>query len=53
MWYNNINSSDSRGVIGYTQEIGGICSESKYAVIEWSGFQQIQNAAHELGHGYF
>jgi hypothetical protein len=47
------NKKESQGVIGYTQKIGGICSETKYSVIEWSGFAQIQNAAHELGHRYF
>ncbi len=46
-------SKDSRDVIGYTQEIGGICSQTKYSVVEWDGFLQIQNIAHELGHRYF
>jgi hypothetical protein len=53
IWGNNINSSQSIGVNGITQKIGGICSETKYSVIEWNGFAQIQNAAHELGHRYF
>ena len=36
-------------IIGYTF-IGGICSPNKYSIIEFNGFNQIQNAAHELGH---
>jgi hypothetical protein len=51
IWGNNI--TDPQGVIGITQKIGGICGETKYSVIEWNGFAQIQNAAHELGHRYF
>jgi hypothetical protein len=40
------------GVVGYTQEIGGICSEKKHSVIEWNAFNLIFIAAHELGHKY-
>jgi hypothetical protein len=40
------------GVNGYTQEIGGICSEKKHSVIEWRAFNLIFIAAHELGHRY-
>ena len=29
---------------------GGISSANKYAIVEYMGFNQIQNAAHELGH---
>jgi hypothetical protein len=39
-----------RKAIGYTQEIGGVCSNKKYSIIEYTGFNQIQNAAHELAH---
>jgi hypothetical protein len=37
------------GVIG-TAPISGICSPSQYSIIEFSGSNSIQNAAHELGH---
>jgi hypothetical protein len=36
--------------IGFSA-IGGICSPSRYAIVEYLGFNNIQNAAHELGHG--
>jgi hypothetical protein len=52
IWLDKKNDTASRGVIGVTKEIGGICSKNKYSVIEWGGFQQIFNAAHELGHRY-
>ena len=48
----DLNNKPPSGVIGYTQEIGGICRKTKYSVIEWNGFQIILNAAHELGHRY-
>ncbi len=32
--------------------IGGICGPSKYGIVEYSGLNSIQNAAHELGHKY-
>ena len=41
-----------RAAIGYTDAIGGICGIHKYSIIEYSGFNQIQNAAHELAHKY-
>ncbi len=41
-----------RGAIGYTQAIGGVCGNQKYSIIEYSGFNQIQNAAHELAHRF-
>ena len=42
--------SQRRGAIGYTSLIGGVCSSKKYSIIEYAGFNQIQNAAHELAH---
>ena len=41
-----------RGAIGFTQAIGGICGTQKYSIIEYNGFNQIQNAAHELAHRF-
>ena len=41
-----------KAAIGYTALIGGICGLQKYSIIEFSGFNQIQNAAHELAHRY-
>ena len=41
-----------RGAIGYTQAIGGVCGNQKYSIIEYAGFNQIQNAAHELAHRF-
>ena len=41
-------------VVGKTLKIGGIGqSNFKYSIIEAAGFNEIQNAAHELGHRYF
>ena len=31
-------------------KIPGICSVDKFSVLEFQGFLEIQNAAHELGH---
>ena len=41
-----------KGIIGYTDGIGGICSSHKFAIVEYNGFNQIQNAAHELAHRF-
>ena len=30
--------------------IPGICSNQQYSIMEFNGFNEIQNAAHELGH---
>ena len=38
------------GAIGYTSLIGGICGSQKYTIVEYMGFNQIQNSAHELAH---
>ena len=39
-----------KAVTGYTSLIGGICSnDTKYSIIELSGFQGVLWAAHELG----
>jgi hypothetical protein len=32
--------------------VKGVCSSFKYSIIEDDGFNNIQNAAHELGHMY-
>ena len=41
----------SSPVSGYTIKMGGICDNAnKYSILEFNGFNQIQNAAHELGH---
>ncbi len=37
--------------IGYSN-IGGICSKKSYSIVEYIGFNNMQNAAHELGHRY-
>ena len=43
----------SSSVTGYTIKVGGICNNTnKYSILEFNGFNQIQNAAHELGHRY-
>jgi len=40
-------------VTGYTSAIGGIgITGRKYSIIKSVGFNNIQNAAHELGHRY-
>ena len=40
-------------MIGYTIGNGGIGIPGlKYSIIESNGFNNIQNAAHELGHRY-
>ena len=36
-------------VVGISN-IARICSDSRYSIIEYSGLNSIQNAAHELGH---
>ena len=47
---NNASLPDTRsGVIG-TAPISGICSPYQYSIMEFSGLNSIQNAAHELGH---
>jgi hypothetical protein len=37
--------------IGYSN-IGGICSKNSFSIVEYIGFNNMQNAAHELGHRY-
>ena len=48
----SIPPSQRRGAIGYTSLIGGVCSSKKYSIVEYAGFNEIQNAAHELAHRY-
>ena len=41
-------------MVGKTTGIGGIGKAGlKYSIIEAEGFNQVENAAHELGHRYF
>ena len=50
----DILASPPCSVVGKTKQIGGISeSYKKYSIIEAAGFNQIENAAHELGHRYF
>ena len=53
VWDNYAQSqSDTRsGVIGVAN-IGGICTNLKYSIVEYAGLNSIQNAAHELAHKY-
>ena len=46
------SSSDSvrHAMIGYSYKIPGICGPMGYSVLEFDGFLEIQNGAHELGH---
>lgn len=41
--------SSRSAVIGLSS-IGGICSPLRYSIVEFLGINEIQNAAHELGH---
>ena len=52
LWSNDVTLSPlyRHYMIGYTQQVGGICSSNQYSVLEYLGFSGIQNAAHELGH---
>ena len=44
-------SYDNRhNTMAYTMSIPGICTEKSFGVAEFSGFNQIQCSAHELGH---
>ena len=48
------SASPPCSAVGKTVQIGGIGkSNVKYSIIEAAGFNEIQNAAHELGHRYF
>ena len=39
---------------GYTSFIGGIGGDlTKYTVVKYNGFNEIETSAHELGHRYF
>ncbi len=40
----------SSQVVGYTGQIGGICTPVGYSIVEFMGFNQIQNGAHEMAH---
>ena len=46
--------SGTVSVAGFTGLTGGIGGNlTKYAVVKNNGFNEIENAAHELGHRYF
>jgi len=51
IWSNSASASAATrsGVIGYSI-VGGVCSTNKYSIVEDMGFNNIGNAAHELGH---
>ena len=51
IWMNiSLYSPASRSsAVGFSS-IGSICSPNRYSIIEYLGFNNIQNAAHELGH---
>ena len=51
--WNDYTSQDPgarHATLGYSMRIPGICSKEKYSIMEFNGFNEIQNAAHELGH---
>jgi hypothetical protein len=47
---NNASHPDTRSVVIGSSPISGICSPTQYSIMEFSGLNSIQNAAHELGH---
>ena len=50
IWSTNQNPSQSSKAIGFTGQIGGICTPVGYSIVEFIGFNQIQNGAHEMAH---
>ena len=52
IWNDDTSMSyDNRhNTMAYTMSIPGICTEKSFGVAEFSGFNQIQCSAHELGH---
>ncbi len=51
IWGTSGSDSSRSGVSGYSW-VGGICGTNKYSLVEDIGLNNIQNAAHELGHKY-
>ena len=45
-----MSEKERHSITGYTSSIGGICGTSSYSILEFDGFNEIQNSAHELGH---
>ena len=54
IWYSDSSQTPQTrsSVTGYTISNGGICSGNKYSILEFNGFNEIENSAHELGHRY-
>ena len=52
IWTSSAGSSSQRSSIVGFSNIGGICSQNQYSIVEYLGFNEIQNAAHELGHKF-
>ena len=51
VWDNIVSQSyATRSAVIGMSSIGGICSGTRYSIIEYSGLNSIQNAAHEIGH---
>ena len=51
VWDNNTALPyEIRASVSGISPIGGICSSSRYSIIEYVALISIQNAAHELGH---
>ena len=51
LWDSNtmLTSSQRSSIVGLSY-VGQICTSYKYSIIEEEGFNNMQNAAHELGH---
>ncbi len=47
--FSNLDDAKRSSITGYTL-LGGICNSFRYSIVEDLGFNNIQNAAHELGH---
>ena len=45
----NMTAAVSSGIVGYSI-VGGICGPARYSLVEEEGFNNMHNAAHELGH---
>jgi hypothetical protein len=42
--------AENRSAVVGAAFTAGICSNSKYSIVEYAGFNSISIAAHELGH---
>ena len=53
IWSNyDLNPIQRRSALAYTMKIPSICGPSRYSILEFNGFNEIVNSAHELGHAY-